>query len=105
MTSAQADATMRSMQLVWMFVLDAALLLASMAMLWRGADFFVDVLTEATFDGTRSSDSDGYLVSYFWEMADENWVAGRSDDLARCLAILRAISAVLMSSKVDCAWK
>jgi len=41
-----------------------------------GADFAGDVLTELTFDGTRSIDSDGYLLNYFWDFGDDIWGGG-----------------------------
>ncbi|MGI6358055.1 MAG: CARDB domain-containing protein [Bacillota bacterium] len=35
-----------------------------------GVDFSADVLTWARFDGTRSYDQDGYIVSAFWDFGD-----------------------------------
>jgi len=35
-----------------------------------GADFSSTVDAPTTFDGTRSSDPDGYIVSYSWDFGD-----------------------------------
>ena len=41
-----------------------------------GADFFSEVATVTSFDGTRSSDEDGYLRLFFWDFEDDDQWAG-----------------------------
>ncbi len=43
-----------------------------------GTDFSSDVRSEATFDGTRSLDPDGYLITQYWDFADGVWGGGET---------------------------
>jgi len=46
-----------------------------------GADFFSEVTAVTSFDGTRSSDEDGYLRLFFWDFEDDDqWVGGMTPD-------------------------
>ena len=64
-----------------------------------GADFSVNVKQEATFDGTRSVDNDGYVVTYFWAMSGDEWVAGMTPNFTFATSGSRTIYLVVKDNR------